>query len=169
MALGYPIPMLTFRPIRPEDDAALAAIIRQVMPEFGADGPGFALHDPEVDHMAEAYGGPGAAYFVVVDEAGSLAGGGGVAALAGGEPGVCELRKMYFLKSARGLGLGEALLRHCLEVARDLGYRRCYLETLTGMDQAMKLYTKLGFQPLCAPLGRTGHGGCDRWYAKELS
>ena len=76
MALGYPIPMLTFRPIRPEDDAALAAIIRQVMPEFGADGPGFALHDPEVDHMAEAYGGPGAAYFVVVDEAGSLVGGG---------------------------------------------------------------------------------------------
>ena len=160
--------MLTFRPIQPRDDAAVAAIIRRVMPEFGADGPGFALHDPEVDHMAAAYSAPGAAYFVVVDEGGRIVGGGGVAALERGEPGVCELRKMYFLPEARGQGMGEALLRHCLAVARDLGYRTCYLETLTGMDQALKLYGKLGFRPLCAPLGRTGHGGCDHWFAREL-
>ena len=161
--------MLTFRPIRPEDDAAVAAIIRTVMPEFGADGPGFAIHDPEVDHMCAAYSVPGAAYFVVVDDQGRLVGGGGVAALAGGDPGVCELRKMYFLEEARGQGMGEALLRHCLEAAKDLGYRTCYLETLTGMDQAIRLYKKLGFQPLCSPLGRTGHGGCDHWFARELS
>lgn len=161
--------MLTFRPIEPKDDAAMAAVIRAVMPEFGADGPGFALHDPEVDFMSRAYAAPGAAYFVVVDEAGKVVGGGGIAALEGGGPGVCELRKMYFLPEARGKGVGETLLRHCLQVAKGLGYRTCYLETLTGMDQAMKLYGKLGFQPLCAPLGRTGHGGCDRWYARELA
>ena len=131
--------MLTFRPIRSEDDAAVAAVIRRVMPEFGADGPGFALHDPEVDHMCAAYSIPGAAYFVVVDEGGKVVGGAGVAALDGGEPGVCELRKMYFLPEARGKGLGETLLRHCLTVAQSLGYRTCYLETLTGMDQALKL------------------------------
>ena len=39
------------RPIEPRDDAAMAAIIRAVMPEFGADGPGFAIHDAEVDTM----------------------------------------------------------------------------------------------------------------------
>lgn len=161
--------MLSYRPIEPRDDAAMAAVIRTVMPEFGADGPGFALHDPEVDHLSRAYAVPGAAYFVVVDEGGRVLGGGGVAALEGGEPGVCELRKMYFLPAARGKGLGEALLRHCLRVAKDLGYRTCYLETLTGMDQALRLYGKLGFRPLCAPLGRTGHGGCDRWFALELS
>ncbi len=166
--LGYLRPMLTFRPIQPEDDAAMAAIIRTVMPEFGADGPGFAIHDPEVDHMSRAYSAPGAAYFVVVDAAGRLVGGGGVAALEGGDPGTCELRKMYFLSEARGQGMGETLLRHCLKVAKDLGYRTCYLETLTGMDQALKLYGKVGFQPLCAPLGRTGHGGCDHWFAREL-
>lgn len=161
-------PMLTLRPIRPEDDAAVAAVIRQVMPEFGADGPGFALHDPEVDHMSRAYGSAGAAYFVVVDATDRVLGGAGIAALEGGAPGVCELRKMYFLPEARGQGLGEALLRRCLAVARDLGYRTCYLETLTGMEQAMRLYRKLGFQPLCAPQGRTGHGGCDRWFSREL-
>ena len=49
------------RPIRPADDASVAAIIRAVMPEFGADGPGFAIHDPEVDHMSDAYARPGSA------------------------------------------------------------------------------------------------------------
>ena len=161
--------MLTFRPIQPQDDAAMAAIIRTVMPEFAADGPGFAIHDPEVDHMSRAYSAAGAAYFVVEDATRSLVGGGGVAKLEGGPEGVCELRKMYFLPWARGQGMGEALLRHCLTVAKDLGSRTCYLETLTGMDQALKLYGKVGFQPLCAPLGRTGHGGCDHWFARELA
>jgi putative acetyltransferase len=161
--------MLTFRPIQPEDDASVAALIRRVMPEFGADGPGFAIHDPEVDHMSAAYSATGAAYFVVVDAAGLVVGGAGIAPLAGGEVGVCELRKMYFLPEARGQGMGGRLLSHCLEVARNLGYRTCYLETLTGMDQAIRLYAKLGFSPLCAPLGQTGHGGCDHWFARELT
>jgi putative acetyltransferase len=163
------MPDLSFRPIRPEDDAAVASIIRTVMPEFGADGPGFAIHDPEVDRMAEAYGAPGAAYFVVEDARSRVVGGGGVAKLEGAADGTCELRKMYFLPAARGTGMGERLLRHLIGVARHLGYTTMYLETLTGMDAAMKLYTKLGFKPLGAPMGATGHTSCDRWYAMELS
>lgn len=159
---------LIFRPILPKDDHAVAAVIRKVMPQFGADGPGFALHDPEVDGMYAAYSVAGAAYFVVETPDGRVIGGGGVAKLEGGEPGVCELRKMYFLDEARGVGMGEKLLRHCLSVARELGYTTCYLETLTGMDAAMRLYEKVGFKKLCAPMGATGHGGCDRWYARGL-
>ena len=41
----------TIRPIHSDDDAAMAAIIRSVMPEFGATGSGFAISDPEVDWM----------------------------------------------------------------------------------------------------------------------
>src|SRR5690348_7685305 len=33
------------RPIEPRDDEAVARVIRAVMPEFGAAGPGFAIHD----------------------------------------------------------------------------------------------------------------------------
>ena len=61
-------PPFTIRPILPTDDAAVAAIIRTVMPEFGANGPGFAIHDPEVDWMSRAYSGPRSAYFVVEQE-----------------------------------------------------------------------------------------------------
>jgi putative acetyltransferase len=162
------MPALSFRPITPADDAAVAAIIRAVMPAFGADGPGFAIHDPEVAAMSAAYAAPGAAYFVVEAPDGRVIGGGGIAKLEGGPEGVCELKKMYFLPEARGTGTGEALLRHCLDVARSLGYRTYYLETLTGMDAAQKLYRKVGFQALCGPMGNTGHHGCDRWFTLEL-
>jgi len=154
------------RAIVAADDPAVAAVIRAVMPEFGADGPGFALHDPEVGAMHAAYDRPGAAYFVV-EEAGRVLGGGGVAPLEGGPEGTCELRKMYFLPELRGRGAGAALLRHCLEVAAELGFHSCYLETLTGMDAAQRLYRKLGFQPLAGPLGATGHHGCNRWFLKS--
>ncbi len=160
---------LKLRPIETRDDAAMAAIIRKVMPEFGADGPGFAIHDTEVEGMSAAYSRPGRAYWVVEDETGRVVGGAGIAPLDGNEPGVCELRKMYFLPEARGLGLGERMLRQCLVFAREAGYRTCYLETLTGMAQAQKLYERLGFQRLDKPMGATGHFGCDRWYALDLS
>ena len=155
------------RPIAPQDDAAVAAIIRTVMPEFGADGPGFAIHDPEVGHMCAAYSRPGAAYFVV-EAGGRVLGGGGIAALEGGPESVCELRKMYFLPELRGLGAGEQLLRLCLVQAQRLGYARCYLETLVCMTSAQRLYEKLGFTRLQGPLGDTGHHSCDTWYARDL-
>src|SRR4051812_22659741 len=82
------------RPIESRDDAAVATIIRKVMPEFGASGPGFAIHDAEVDTMSASYGGPRHRYFVV-ERDGQVAGGAGIAPLAGGDPSVCELRKMY--------------------------------------------------------------------------
>jgi putative acetyltransferase len=75
---------------------------------------------------------------------------------------------MYFLKEARGAGQGERMLRHCLQAARSLGYRSCYLETLRTMTSAMKLYERVGFKPRSAPLGNTGHFGCDRWYDLPL-
>ncbi len=155
------------RPITPEDNAAVAAIIRTVMPEFGADGPGFAIHDPEVDTMCLAYAQPRSSYFVV-ERDGRVIGGAGIAPLEGGDPDVCELRKMYFLPEARGIGAGTAMMQRCLDAAREHGFARCYLETLTGMDQAQALYLRSGFKQLCAPLGGTGHFSCDRFFLREL-
>lgn len=157
----------TIRGIEPADDASMARIIRTVMPEFGASGAGFAITDPEVDHMSAAYQGERAAYFVIEAD-GEILGGAGIAALVGGPRDTCELRKMYFLPEARGKGLGQALLERCLQAARERGFRRCYIETLTGMDAAMHLYEKNGFTMLAAPLGATGHFSCDRWYLKDL-
>lgn len=160
-------PGFLLRPIEPRDDAAVAAIIRAVMPEFGAGGEGFAIHDAEVDAMCETYAKPRSAYFVVEID-GRVVGGGGVAPLENGETDVCELRKMYFLPEARGFGAGNAMIVRCLEAAWAAGFRRCYIETLTGMDAAQALYRKHGFAALCAPMGNTGHHGCDRWFIRDL-
>ena len=155
------------RPIELSDDTAIAAIIRAVMPEFGADGEGFAIHDAEVDAMSTAYARPRSAYFVVEVED-KIFGGGGMAPLEHGESDVCELRKMYFLPEARGLGAGHAMIARCLDAARAFGFKRCYLETLTGMDAAQALYKRSGFTALCSAMGGTGHHGCDRYFIREL-
>jgi len=155
------------RPIRPADDESVAGIIRSVMPSFGADGPGFAIHDAEVDAMAATYQQPRWAYYVV-DLDGEVVGGAGIAPLAGGDEQTCELKKMYFMPWARGIGAGRALLARCLDTAKAFGFRQCYLETLTGMDRAQLVYQKAGFERICAPMGATGHHGCDRWYLKSL-
>jgi putative acetyltransferase len=155
------------RPIRPGDDPAVAAVIRAVMPAFGAGGPGFAIHDPEVDAISTAYPEPRAAYFVLELD-GRVVGGAGVGPLAGADADVAELRKMYVLPEGRGLGAGKALVARCIAEARARGYRRLYLETLTGMDAAQRLYDQAGFARLGAPMGATGHFGCDRWYALDL-
>jgi len=155
------------RPIRPEDDAAVAAIIRDVMSSFGATGPGYSSSDPEVEAMSAAYDGARAAYFVLED-GGVVVGCGGIAPLEGADADTCELRKMYLLPVARGRGLGRAMLRRCLDAARGRGYRRCYLETLSAMQAAQELYEKAGFRKLSAPLGSTGHSGCNQHYLLEL-
>ncbi|MEP6591089.1 MAG: GNAT family N-acetyltransferase [Gemmatimonadota bacterium] len=157
-----------FRPIEDRDDIEVAQVIRTVMPEFGADGPGFAIHDPEVNAMTLAYDRPRASYFVVT-HLGRVVGGGGVAPLDGGDADTCELRKMYFLPEARGLGLGRLMLQRCLQRARAIGYRYCYLETLGRMSAARKLYEANGFVLIDGPMGDTGHSSCDTFYSLDLA
>jgi putative acetyltransferase len=157
----------TIRPVTSADDVAMATIIRAVMPEFGAVGDGFAINDPEVDWMSRAYAQPRSAYFVV-ERDGVVLGGGGVAPLDGGDGDTCELRKMYFLPQVRGLGAGSAMMERCLQAARGFGFIHCYLETLCGMDAAMRLYDRSGFRRIDGPMGATGHGGCNTFYLLDL-
>lgn len=155
------------RPIQPEDNPAVAEIIRDVMGEFGATGCGFSIEDEEVDAMCEAYPAPDSVFYVV-ELGGQIAGCGGVGPLWGGEPGVCELRKMYFRPSLRGSGMGRALLERILDDARQIGYELCYLETLDTMSGARRLYLKFGFEFIDGPLGDTGHSGCNNYMTLSL-
>lgn len=157
----------TIRPIEPRDDAAIEGVIRTVMTSFGAEGPGFSINDPEVSAMSAAYRGTGSAY-LVVERDDRVIGGGGIAPLEGGEPRVCEVKKMYFLPEARGVGVGRRLLLMLLELARGFGYDKCYLETLRSMEAARALYERCGFSPRSSPLGETGHFRCDAWYERAL-
>lgn len=155
------------RPIAKEDEEQVARLIRSVMTEFGAVGAGYSIEDPEVDRMYDAYDRADAAFFVIA-KGNEIHGCGGVAMLAGGDTDICELKKMYFYPSVRGLGLGKQLLKTCLNKAAELGYRRCYLETVDRMWQANLLYQRMGFRKIEQAMGCTGHSSCEAFYVREL-
>jgi putative acetyltransferase len=162
------------RPVTPGDRAAVARLIRVVMPEFGAKGPGFAINDPEVDDMFGAYQAARSGYFVVTRPdprtgAEVVVGGAGYAPLTSGDGETCELRKMYLMPEVRGLGLGQELLASCLAHATRAGFARMYLETLAAMGQARALYERSCFRRLSRPMGATGHFGCDSFFVKDLA
>lgn len=155
------------RPIIKEDNPTLARIIRSVLIELGVPKVGTAYEDASLDQMFETYQTERSAYFVI-EENGKVIGGGGIAPLENYHGNVCELQKMYFLPIARGRKIGTRLIDHCLQVAKDFGYEGCYLETMSYMVAAQKLYKKYGFELLDGPMGDTGHYSCGVHMIKPL-
>lgn len=115
------------RSIQQKDNPQVAQIIRSVLVDFGVPKAGTAYADVSLDIMFEAYNKENAAYFVV-EENGTVIGGGGIAQLDNYDGNVCELQKMYFLPVARGRGLGTQMIDLCLKKAKEIGYEKCYLE-----------------------------------------
>ncbi|OEI81022.1 GNAT family N-acetyltransferase [Formosa algae] len=154
------------REIQTKDNQQVAEVIRTVLVEFGVPKVGTAYEDEALNDMFEAYNNPNMVYFVVEDH-NKIIGGAGIAPLPEAE-GVCELQKMYFLDVARGKGVGSKMMHTCLEYAKTLGFKTCYLETLPYMTSATALYKKTGFKNLEGPLGNTGHYSCNVWMTKAL-
>ena len=161
--------MYSLRPIQAEDNAALAAIIRNVSKEFGlAPEDGFAVADPILDDLYAVYSQKNAQYWVVIDDHGEIFGGGGISPLKGDEH-TLEIQKMYFLPQVRGFGLAQKILENAFAYSQNQGFKSCYLETTASLWQAVKLYEKLGFVHLDSPKGNTGHShACEIWMEKTI-
>jgi putative acetyltransferase len=158
----------TIRPIEQKDNGALAIIIRKTLEEFGANHPGTVYYDAATDALFELFSTtPGSAYFVAEKEE-QVVGGGGIFPSAGLPADTCELVKMYLLPAARGIGLGKRIIEECILFARQCGYKNIYIETMPELQQALKTYEKFGFRYLDAPLGATGHFGCELWMLLSL-
>ncbi len=72
----------------------------------------------------------------------------GVGALKVIEPGHAELKSMHTAKSARGMGVGRAMVAHILSYARSNAISRVSLETGSHppYEPARKLYESFGFE-----------------------
>ncbi len=154
---------LKLREIRHTDNAKIAEVIRSVLIEMDAPRVGSAYADPSLDTMTEHYAQQARASYFVAELDGEVIAGCGFGPLPGEGDHLCELQKMYLLPACRGLGIGQQLVRLCIEKARSFGYTQCYLETLPNMLAAQALYQKMGFRYIDQALGNTGHNACPVW------
>lgn len=148
------------RLIEQSDNAAIYQIIRSVFEELDIAKPGTAYFDRYLPYLYETYTTSLSAYFVA-EIKGEIVGGAGIFPTDGLEKDTCELVKMYLSNKARGLGIGKHLMNVCLEKAKELNYRKVYLETLPELEAALKMYEKFGFKYLNKTLGNTGHHSCS--------
>jgi GNAT superfamily N-acetyltransferase len=58
-----------------------------------------------------------------------------------------EIKRMYVRPSARGLGVGRAILVRLIDDARALGYKTIRLDSAPFMHEAHGLYRSFGFVP----------------------
>ena len=158
---------IIIRKIKQTDNKQIEHVIRACFPEFGLPLVGTAYADKETANMFESYQNKNDIYYVV-EINGEVIGGGGVKPLRNFETEVCEIQKMYFSPKSRGNGIGKLMFEKCIQSAKDLGYKKCYLESASTLKAAIHIYETFGFQHLNAPLGNTGHFSCGVWMIKDL-
>lgn len=158
---------ILIRKIEQKDNVAMANVIRNVFIEHGINRPGTAFYDPCLDTMFEYHFGNNTRYFVAISE-NELLGGAGIYPTDGLPIETCELVKMYLLSSSRGKGIGRLLLEKCIETAKEMGYKKMYLETTHELNSAISMYEKFGFKYLENRMGESGHHSCGIFMLKEL-
>jgi putative acetyltransferase len=158
---------IIIREIQPQDNAAMAVIIKSSLEEFGLNIPGTAYFDESTNHLYESFRITGSKYYVAIahDE---VIGGVGVYPSNGLPADTVELVKMYLAPSHRGKGLGKMLMQKCIALAGELGYKNIYLESMPELAAAVSAYEKLGFKLLDKPVGDTGHYSCSIWMLYEI-
>ena len=111
---------ITLRPILPSDNEILSRIIKGVFIEH-PDAPreGTVYSDPTTDHLFELFQADQSALWVAEIE-NEIVGCCGIFPTAGLPDGCVELVKFYLHASARGKGVGRALMKKALNLPRNL-------------------------------------------------
>lgn len=143
-----------------KSDGTLASeVIRSVLSEYGLGWePNGA--DRDVLQVEECYLATGGEFWVI-EHQNQIVGTAAYYPIHRGEKAV-EIRKMYLLPIARGLGLGKYLLQQ-LEIAiASRGFQQIWIETASVLTEAVKLYQSNDYQPATG----VETSRCDRVYVK---
>jgi Predicted acetyltransferase len=141
-----PCDLMLIRPVREDEHAAIGELVVDV---YRSIIPGL---DEYADELRDVAGRVAAGVLVwVAEQDGALAG--TVSYVPGpgryGEfedPDGAGIRMLAVLPEFQGRGIGEALVRACLERATADARARVYLDTTQWMESAQRLYRRIGFR-----------------------
>jgi putative acetyltransferase len=153
-----------FRSATNADAEAVRGLVFAVLREHGLS-PDPANTDADLYDLESSYHRAGGSFDLLLDMTGTVV---GTVGLVPQDEGGCELRKMYLAPAYRGRGLGKRLVRRALDRARQLGFRRVELETMSVLRAAIGLYESLGFRPFVSEHRSAGPGRAERTYFLEL-
>ena len=159
--------VVIFREIKKEDNVLLARMIRQVFKEHDAPENGTVFSDPTTDDLFGLFRKNKSVLWVAEQDEIPI-GCCGIYPTEGLENSCAELVKYYLAESERGRGTGKQLMDLCIASAREMAYKKLYLESMPHFSLAVRIYEKLGFRKLSSPLGNSGHTTCTIWMILEL-
>jgi GNAT superfamily N-acetyltransferase len=158
---------MNIRPV-PFDHPDAVKLNDQVQAEYHArygDGGDATVMDPS------DFDPPAGLYLIAYDEDGRPVATGGWRSQdandEGNQDGDAEVKRMYVIEQARGLGLARRMLAALEDDARAAGRTRMVLETGTKQPEAIALYTSSGYEP-CTKFGHYRFHESSRCFAKPL-
>ncbi len=154
----FQLGLCNVRPWGPRDRQQVASLISQVLAEHGLSWDPIEA-DIDVIEVEKYYE---QGQFWILEHADSLVGTGAYYARS---PKIVEIRKMYFVPSIRGIGLGSRLLEALEQDAYQRGYEEAWIETHTLLTKAILLYEGSGYERV---MESPEVSRCDRVYRKKL-
>ncbi|MDP9310968.1 MAG: GNAT family N-acetyltransferase [Chloroflexota bacterium] len=131
---------VTIRSATNRDRERVEALVVNILLEFGLQ-PDFESSEADLKDIEATY--DGGMFALVEDNVGNLV---GTVAVLRVDDEICKLRKMYLIPPLRGIGVGRLMLEHAIGVARDLGFKTMTLETVSVLQDAIRLYRRAGFK-----------------------
>jgi len=138
-------PRPTIAPATTADDLTAIRALFQAYAEGLSIDLAYQDFAAELAGLPGKYAAPHGALLLARDDGGEAL---GCVALRPLGNGLCEMKRLYVATTARGTGLGAALMGAVITAARRLGYRAMRLDTLADMAAAQAMYAAAGFRPI---------------------